>query len=98
AAKMGEAIAAATRPDGYRRAQTTDGRFFFNLVDAGGQVIARRVQYFKTAAERDAAIEELIGMATERVCLVENILLRPRPDTKADEFLPICAEPDCGAG
>jgi len=40
----------------------------------------------------------LIGMATERVCLVENILLRPRPDTKADEFLPICAQPDCGAG
>ena len=98
AAKMDQAIAAAARAAGYRRAQTTDGRYYFNLVDAGGQVVARRLQYFSTAAQRDAAIEELLGLSNERLCVIENILLRPRPDTKADEFLPICAVPDCGAG
>lgn len=101
-AKLDEAIVAATQPGGYRRAQTAQGEFYFNVVDAQGHVVARRIQYFRTPAERDAAIEELIAIAlahtAERMCLVENILLRPRPDTKADEFLPICAEPDCGAG
>ena len=97
-AKLDEAIVAATQPGGYRRAQTAQGEFYFNVVDAQGHVVARRIQYFRTPAERDAAIEELIAIAlahtAERMCLVENILLRPRPDTKADEFLPICAEPD----
>ena len=98
-AKLDEAIAAATRPAGYRRAQTAQGEFYFNVVDAGGQVVARRIQYFRTPAERDAAIEELIAIAVahtaERMCVIENILLRPRPDTKADEFLPICADTEC---
>jgi hypothetical protein len=99
-AKMDEAIAAAARPAGYRRAQAEDGRYFFNVVDAAGQVVARRVQYFDTPEERDAAIEELTALAAEhaaeRLCVIENILLRPRPDTKVDEFLPVCPGPDCG--
>jgi hypothetical protein len=98
-AKMEEALAAATRAGGYRRAQAADRRFYFNLVDAGGTIVARRTQLFDTAAERDAAMEELIALASEhaseRLVVIENILLRPRPDTDVDEFLPICAGDDC---
>jgi hypothetical protein len=98
-AKLDEAIVAATQASGYRRAQTAQGGYYFNVVDAGGHVVARRIQYFTTPAARDAAIDELIAIAqahtAERMCVVENILLRPRPDTKADEFLPICPETEC---
>lgn len=100
--KLNEAIAAAARPSGYRRTQTVTGEHTFNIVDAGGQIVARRIQYFTTPELRDAAIDELIavvaGHLSERLCVIENILLRPRPDTTADAFLPICAEPDCGPG
>ncbi len=99
-AKMNEALAAAAQASGYRRVQTAQGEFYFNVVDAGGQVVARRIQYFDTAARRDAAIDELIALAgehrAERLCVIENILLRPRPGMTVDEFLPICAEPGCG--
>lgn len=101
-AKMTEALDAAQRPGGYQRRQTAEGEHYFNVVDAGGQAVARRIQYFATAQARDAAIDELIRLAaehhSERLCVIENILLRPRPDTKADAFLPICAEPECGEG
>lgn len=100
-AKMSEALAAAARPGGYRRTQTVGGEHSFNVVDADGHVVARRIQYFPTAAARDAAIDELIAIAaehrSERLCIIENILLRPRPGS-SDAFLPICAEPDCGPG
>lgn len=98
-AKLDEAIVAATQASGYRRAQTAQGEYYFNVVDAGGHVVARRIQYFTTPAARDAAIDELIAIAqehtAERMCVIENILLRPRPDTQADEFLPICADTQC---
>lgn len=99
-AEMSQALDSAQRAAGYRRTHTADGRFSFNLVDAAGEVVARRIQYFATAAQRDAAIDELMRLVgehrSERLCVIENILLRPRPDTNADPFLPICAEPDCG--
>jgi hypothetical protein len=100
-AAMAAAIAAAAQASGYQRRQTGPGRFYFNIVDGAGHVIGRRIEYFATAAARDAAIAELIDLVDqdqgERICLVENILLRPRPGA-ADTFLPICAEPACADG
>ena len=64
-------------------------------------MIARRSEDFANAAARDAAIDELIALLAahrrERLCLIENILLRPRPGAETT-FLPICAEPGCGEG
>ncbi|HEY6865601.1 MAG TPA: hypothetical protein VI319_17040 [Burkholderiales bacterium] len=100
-AAMAAAIAAAARASGYQRRQTGPGRFYFNVVDAAGHVIGRRIEYFATAAARDTAIDELIDLVGqdqgERMILVENILLRPRPGA-AGTFLPICAEPACAGG
>ena len=101
-AKMAQALEASQRAAGYRRTQTSDGRFSFNVVDATGDVVARRIQYFATPALRDAAIEEFMLLAaehrSERLAVIENILLRPRPGMTVDEFLPICPEPDCADG
>ena len=101
AAEMSLAIAAAETPAGYQRRQTASGKFYFNIVDGAGNVIARRIEYFGTAAARDAAIDELRAIIAEhhgeRLCVIENILLRPRPGAP-DTFLPICAEPGCGEG
>ena len=99
--EMNLAIAAAETPAGYQRRQTGPGQFYFNIVDGAGKVIARRIQYFTTAAARGAAIDELMAVVAEhhgeRLCLIENILLRPRPGAE-ETFLPICAEPGCGDG
>lgn len=101
AEKMNLAIGAAEQSTGYQRRQTGPGRFYFNIVDGAGNVIARRIEYFDTAAARDAAIDELMTIIAEhhgeRLCLIENILLRPRPGAE-NTFLPICAEPGCGEG
>lgn len=98
--ELGRALPLAETAAGYQRRQADDGTFYFNIVDDTGEVVARRIEYFATAAERDAAIDELRQALaehhSERLCLIENILLRPRPGTQADAFLPICAEPGCG--
>jgi hypothetical protein len=98
-AELGHALELAQAPSGYQRRQTAKGNeFYFNIVDGSGEVVARRIDYFKTAAARDAAIDELIAVLAEhrgeRICVIENILLRPRPGAE-DTFLPICADPGC---
>jgi hypothetical protein len=96
--EMGAALERAERPSGYDRKQAEDGTHYFNIVDSEGEEIARRIQYFNTPAKRDAAIAELIEVLAahhgDRLCVIENILLRPRPGS-SDEFLPICADPGC---
>ena len=97
-AEMVLAIAAGQRPEGYARHTSSDGRHYFNVVDATGEVLARRIQYFDAAEAMEAAIEALRSYLVEHysgegLYLVEHILLRPRePD---DPLLPICADAGC---
>jgi len=96
--ELQRALPLAETAAGYQRRQAGDGTFYFNIVDGTGEVVARRIEYFATAAEREAAIGELKAVLaehhSERLCVIENILLRPRPGS-TDAFLPICAEPGC---
>jgi hypothetical protein len=85
-------------PDGFVRLRTKNGKFYFNLVDATGEVIARRIEYFDTEEHREDAIQYLIDFLTERYSqegffVVEHVLLRPM--TKTDEFLPVCTQEGC---
>lgn len=81
-------------PASYQKAVASDGRFYFNLMDPSGEVIARRIQYFDTEAERDAAIQQTMDFFERRTeewfYVLEHILLRPRSDHP--EFLPTCAK------
>lgn len=95
-AEMRTSIRLAQSPAHYNRLRTSDGRFYFNIVDATGEVTARRIEYFQTEELREAAIGDLIrhlrGAYSEEGCyVIENILLRPR--LAGDPLLPICADP-----
>jgi hypothetical protein len=102
-AELANALARGQLPEGYERRVAKDGRFYFNIVDATGEVIARRIAYFDTADHRDAAIVDLIAalkslseqgsLAGEGMYVIENILLRPVGSD--DPFLPICVDPTC---
>ncbi|MBI5916473.1 MAG: YegP family protein, partial [Bacteroidetes bacterium] len=96
--EMRNGVNRALFPDGYERKTTVNGKFYFNLVDAGGEVLARRIEYFETEEQREDAIQYLIDFLTERyspegLFLVEHLLLRPL--TKQDDFLPVCTSEGC---
>lgn len=97
--EMVQAIEAAQRPEGYERKITIDNKHYFNIVDALGNVIARRIEYFTSPELMNAAIDTLMThlrqyYSGEGMYLIENILLRPREST--DPFMPICVDPNCG--
>lgn len=97
-AEMILAIERAQLPEGYQRLLAGNGRHYFNIVDAQGEVLARRIRYFDTAEAMEQAIAEqmayLIGhYSGEGLYLVEHILLRPQAPT--DPLLPICSDPGC---
>lgn len=98
-AEMVLAIERAQQPEGYQRKLADDGRHYFNIVNAAGEVIARRIEYFASAELMEAEIDLLTGhlrdhYSGEGMYLIENILLRAQqPD---DPFMPICADANCG--
>jgi uncharacterized protein len=99
--QMKKALGLALARDHYHLGTTGGGgaeRYYFNVVDDKGRVAARRIEYFITPEEREAAITKLIECITdepsdEGMFVVENILIRPR--TKNEAFLPVCQAPDC---
>jgi uncharacterized protein len=96
------ALRQAAFDDGYQKLHTTDGRHYFNIVAPGGEVIARRIEYFKEPADQIRAIaqlQELVKPAVtdgEPCYLIERQLIRPQPTGKEqmpkvfpEVFLPV---------
>lgn len=99
-AAMRRAIAEATAPGSYVRNVSGDGRHYFTIVDASGDVLAWRDEFFTTPDAMNAAIAELLEYlrteySDEGMYVIEAILLRPDPAQPDDPFLPICPDPDC---
>ncbi len=97
--EMQRAIKFALLPAGYERKLTESGKYYFNVIDDTGEVLARRIHYFDSADIMNAEIEFLITYLQENyndegMYVIENILLRP--ERKNDPFLPICVDPNCG--
>jgi hypothetical protein len=98
-AQMRRAIQFASTQAGYERKVVGGAgeRFYFNVVDGEGDVLARRIEYFRTEAEMETAIAGLIeylrkSYSEEGMYLIEGILLRPEA---GDPLLPICPDPNC---
>lgn len=96
--EMEQAIARAQRPEGYSRKTTSDGRHYFNIVDASGEVIARRIEYFASAEAMELAIASLIDhlrnyYSGEGLYVIEHLLLMPEQD--GDPFMDICIDSGC---
>ncbi len=84
----------------YQLETSMDGRFYFNLTDDSGEIIARRIEFFDTAAERDVEIDKVVVFINshsdcEGFHLIEHILLRPR--TPGDRLMNVCVDEDCSA-
>ncbi len=91
--EMRRAIHAGLQPSGYEKKKTIDNRFYFNVIDPTGEVIARRIEYFDTEELMNTALEELINylqenFSDEGMYLIEHILLRP--EDEGDPFMRIC--------
>lgn len=96
--EMEQAIARAQRPEGYERRTSSDGRHYFNIVDDGGEVIARRIEYFTSSETMELAIAGLIAhlrnyYSGEGMYVIEHLLLMPEQD--GDPFMDICIDPGC---
>lgn len=103
--EMEEAIARAQLPEGYERKLTGDEttpeaerRHYFNIIDASGEVIARRIEYFATAELMEAAITELIAhlrdhYSGEGLYVIEHLLLLP--EQSGDPFMDVCVDAAC---
>lgn len=92
-AEMRRAIHFALLPSGYQRKTTRDDKYYFNVINDGGEVLARRIEYFADEAQMEAAIAETmeylrVNYSDEGMYLIENLLLRP--EEEEDPFLPIC--------
>lgn len=82
-AEMEQSIEMGVVLENYELKETTDGRFYFNLVNTEKEVIARRIEYFETPEERDTAIKFvrrflLQNYSSEGLFVIEHALLRPR--------------------
>lgn len=87
----------------YEVKPTEDGeQFYFNIVDESGEVVGRRIQYFDTEEEVEAAVNDTIDylygkVAEDGMYVIEHILLRPEssPAPGVQMFLPVCVDADC---
>lgn len=77
-------------------------QFYFNIIDDTGEVIGRRIEYFNSLDEAEAAVNEVIDFLYNKVTedgmyVVEHILLRPAsdPPPAIQMFLPVCVDADC---
>ncbi len=81
-AEMKACVALGTDLENYELKETTDDRFYFNLVNQEKEVIGRRIEYFETVEERTEAIKYLrrflqTNYSSEGLFVVEHVLLRP---------------------
>jgi len=97
-AEMILAIERGQQPEGYQRLIDGRGRPYFNIINAEGEVLARRIRYFDTPEAMETVIAELMmylrgHYGGEGLYVVEHLLLRPLE--AADPLFTICADPSC---
>lgn len=98
-AEMKACVNYGVDPENYELKETTDGRYYFNIVDPTKEVIGRRIEYFETPEERGEAIKYLrrflrANYNSEGLFVVEHALLRPR--VKGHPVFKICQSDDSG--
>ena len=86
--EMKEAVALGVSLENYELKETSDGRFYFNVVDHTKEVVARRIEYFESPEKREEAIRYLRRIllreySSEGLFVVEHVLLRPRANGHA---------------
>lgn len=73
----------AAWPDRYQPAETKDGRFYFSVTAPTGEILARRIEYFRAPAQQEEAMRQLRELLSPvppsgiPFYLVEHCLIRP---------------------
>ena len=87
----------------YEVKPTADGeQYYFTITDESGEVVGRRIQYFDSQEEVEAAVDQAIEflygkVAEDGMYVIEHVLLRPEsnPVPGVQMFLPVCVDADC---
>ncbi|MEM6269568.1 MAG: hypothetical protein AAF998_09030 [Bacteroidota bacterium] len=74
--EMFMALEHALSPKGFQMKVTKDKRHYFNIADASGEVIARRIEYWKSEAERNREAEMVTAILRE-VYVDGGFIIRP---------------------
>jgi len=103
-----QAMQHAALRDYYEVKQASDGRYFFNVIDETGNVLARRIEFFTTTSQTEAAIIKLMLLVKEKysnegLFVIEHMLLRldaaflktENELFNKENFLPVCTDADC---
>jgi hypothetical protein len=88
-AEMQLALAAASNPERLQTKVSKRKEYYFNVVDAEGNVIARRIDYFATAAEVEAAKRSLIEVVKAATIGTE---VQVRPYEPNSVPCPVCMD------
>ena len=80
--EMRTSLFMGSNPANYKISETKDGTWHFTLHDKGGDMVARRIQYFETIEEcqdaRDACVTFLRTLFPKNeIFVLEHMLLRP---------------------
>lgn len=91
-AEMQRVLGFALERKNYQLRVARDGRFYFNLTDGAGDILARRIEYFASAAQRDAAIDRILDLlqdkySDEGLFLLEHLLLRPQRSVSKEKTI-----------
>jgi hypothetical protein len=95
-AEMRVAIRLGMSAANYRFATATDGTIYFTIVDATGEIVAMRKEFWQTQVEAETARDRIVALLSrqyseEGMFLIEHLLLRPRP--KAPQSWPLLPAP-----
>jgi hypothetical protein len=79
-----------------------EDQYFFNVIDETGEVVGRRIQFFDSPEETEAAIIDIMDylygkVAEDGMYVIEHILVRPaiEPTPEMQMFLPVCVDANC---
>ncbi len=80
--EMRTALFMGTNPANYTIREARNGTYHFTLHDKDGDMLARRIQYFKTREECETARDECVAFlgrhfAENEMVILEHMLLRP---------------------
>ena len=87
--EMLEVIRRIDEKDAFETSTTRNKKYYFNIVDEEGEVIARRIEYFDSSRERNKAIKDLIA-SFDAARVEGEVLIRPKESF--EENCPVCLD------
>ena len=92
-AEIYEVIKYGQTKSNYTIGIASDGRFYINLINDNGEVIARRIEYFKTKNGAEEALDKIVDFLINGEDFSKKT--KDASTLQSNELLPVCLEPGC---